>query len=227
MHVKYLVYKQPKVEKYVLAIDHTKNRSLKKQLKSICEGIGVPNLKSKVMERENWAIENQDLFNLDLWMKPSKIFTAKDPNAAEEPEEDNEENDDPDQPKVKRLRLKFDWWCKAGISKNMGLLCKEFNEHRQLKPNKIIVTGPPVSGVSYFAEKLSQFYNIPLIRIKDVVEMIAKMDGELGDEIRAHLEEQKGLLVEEGRAALEKKRSQGVKGLPEDVDESTVRAEII
>lgn len=222
MHVKYLVYKQPKVEKYVFAIDHTKNRNLKRLLKSIGEGIGVPNLKSKTLERQTWQIENQDLFNLDLWMKPSKIFTAKDPNAPDEPEEENDDNDDPDQPKVKRLRLKFDWWCKSGIPKNMGLLCKEFNEQRQLKPNKIIVTGPPVSGVSHFAEKLSQFYNIPLIRVKEVVELFSKMEGELGDEMRAHLEEQKGLLVEEGRAALEKKRSQGVKGLPEDVDEATV-----
>jgi adenylate kinase family enzyme len=35
-----------------------------------------------------------------------------------------------------------------------------------LKPIKIIVTGPPASGKSFYSEKIKVMYNIPRVSVK-------------------------------------------------------------
>jgi len=48
-----------------------------------------------------------------------------------------------------------------------------------LKPIKIFITGPPLAGKSHFAKKLSEEYNIPHIKIQDLLNEIRKLDPDL------------------------------------------------
>lgn len=85
--------------------------------------------------------EWSEYLNLDLKMKTSKIFTDAD----------------------------F-WHCKDGInSKTMQMLNEEFNLFRGLFPLKLFITGPPGSGKTHYATKLSQAYGVPHIKINDLV----------------------------------------------------------
>lgn len=126
----------------------------------------------------------------------------------EEPEEEEELDDDgnPVAPK-KSLKLNFDWHSKSGIKKNIKKLCAEFNTTRALKPNRILIQGPPSSGRTTYAKMLSRFYNIPHVTIQEVVEACKQRTDEFGEEIKAHLDEQKEALLEIEREKLEKLRS--------------------
>lgn len=232
-HVKFILYKVPSTyqEKYIFAIDHTKNRTQKRMMKAISEGIGIKQIKHEEIDTDSWNIPNFDLLVLDTWMKPSNIFKDIQEAAGDDPDQqdDDDANDDqldPDVPKPKKksLKLKFDWWCKSGIPKNVALLCKEFNETRGLKPNRIMLSGPPVSGISHFASKLASFYNIPLIRISDVIEQVKALgeENELCKEVLDVLTDQKTALRDKAQSDLDKKKSQGFTGLPDEPDETLV-----
>lgn len=47
------------------------------------------------------------------------------------------------------------------------ILFKEFRSSRGIEPIKIIIDGPPCSGKSTLADQLTEFYEIPLIKIED------------------------------------------------------------
>lgn len=51
----------------------------------------------------------------------------------------------------------------------------EFTENRKLIPLKIMITGPPASGKTFLSEKLSVFYNIPHIKVLDLVNEAKKL----------------------------------------------------
>jgi len=40
--------------------------------------------------------------------------------------------------------------------KNIRLIIDEFNKFRGLRPNKILINGPPVSGKTYFGKLLAK-----------------------------------------------------------------------
>ena len=67
-----------------------------------------------------------------------------------------------------------EWHCQEGILKNFESIVSEFNTYRGLKPNKIVVNGPPVAGKSKIAESLAAAYGLPILTIKKVVEDIQK-----------------------------------------------------
>ena len=164
MHIKYIVYKPPKRIRYVLAIDYTKKREQKKLIETISKGIGQGGLEKIEIEEETKMfkeVPNYDLLSLDLWMRPSRLFKEpklegeedeeEDPIEEEEVELEEGEEEDAYTKAKKRLRLKFDWVSKKGIPRNIKKLNEEFNTSRQLKPNKIVIHGPPCSGRTYYA----------------------------------------------------------------------------
>jgi adenylate kinase len=61
--------------------------------------------------------------------------------------------------------LKFPWHSEKGIIGNMAKLNVEFNKYRGLNPVKIFVSGPPASGKTFYAEKLSKYYNISHVSV--------------------------------------------------------------
>ena len=78
---------------------------------------------------------------------------------------DGEPPEDAEDPEEAAKKLKFPWHSEKGILENIRLLNDEFNKFRGLNPVKIYITGPPASGKSYYANRLSIHYNIPYIDV--------------------------------------------------------------
>jgi len=195
--VKKVVNKKPE-NYYIFALDKTKNPTQKRLVESIAKGMGTAETESvryEDVKDYEWA----EFLALNLKMRSSDVM--KD----EEPPEDAED------PEEAAKQLKFPWHCQKGIIKNVMMLNKEFNDTRGLKPVKILITGPPACGKSFYAVKLSKYYNIPHITIKDALALIPKMKGEIGEEIRTFIEEKKDAVMEEFEAREDKKKDETLK----------------
>jgi hypothetical protein len=98
---------------------------------------------------------------------------------------DGEPPEDAEDPEAAALKLKFPWHCEKGITNNIKLLNKEFNEFRKLNPVKIFITGPPASGKTFYGGELAIYYNIPHIQVIELVNKafeLAKKEEDDGDE---------------------------------------------
>jgi len=85
-------------------------------------------------------------------------------------------------------RFSFQWHCKEGIITNIQKIRSEFNQSNQLKANRILIQGPPAVGKSFLGQQLSKNYNIPLINIQEVLNMIDGLEEEIQNEIKEALE---------------------------------------
>ena len=100
----------------------------------------------------------------------------------------------------------FEWKCKAGIStESMKMLNDEFNYFRGLFPLKVMISGPPCSGKTYSANKLSEEYGIPHITIKDVIDMGLALKTEYGQQLQVKIEELKDAAEAEYEKSRKKK----------------------
>jgi adenylate kinase len=88
----------------------------------------------------------------------------------------------------------------------MEKLNVEFNLFRGLFPLKIFMTGPPASGKTHFAQKLSESYGVPHIKIGDLIATAMKFTTPLGEEIRAKIEELKDVTIAEYEKTRNKKK---------------------
>lgn len=84
----------------------------------------------------------------------------------------------------------------------MKMLNEEFNFFRGLFPLKVLISGPPCSGKTYFASKLSEQYGIPHITIQDIIDMGNSLTNEYGQKLKARVEE----LIDQAEAEYEKTR---------------------
>lgn len=100
---------------------------------------------------------------INLKMRASSIFKKK--PVPEETELEPEEEE----------KLKFKWHCKEGIIGKTRLLNEEFNAARNLQPVKIMITGPPAAGKTFYSEKIHANYDIPRVHIKEIADKALKM----------------------------------------------------
>ena len=97
----------------------------------------------------------------------------------------------------------IEWLYPTGINKEtMTKLNAEFNYFRGLFPLKVFITGPPCSGKTHFAQRLSEDYGIPHYTIKDIVQMGNQLTNEYGQKLKAKVEE----LKDQAEADYEKTR---------------------
>lgn len=167
--IKFVVESKPETH-YIFAVDNTADRSQRSLMQGIASGIGtgqVEMLTKEELEGEDWL---QPL-SIDLWVTPSKLLI---PPKAEDEEE---------------AKLPFDWHCLAGLSANIKTLNEEYNQEKQLRPIKIFLTGPPAAGKTHYGKMLAEHYNVPLIQVAGVVAAASQLSTDLGDRIRAKLEE--------------------------------------
>jgi adenylate kinase family enzyme len=60
----------------------------------------------------------------------------------------------------------------------------------------MVIQGPPASGKSYLGNLLARHFNIPLISISDVVNMVNGLEEELQNEIKDAVEAQRSEMAE-------------------------------
>jgi hypothetical protein len=163
-------------------------------IEAISKGIGTGQTDERGESAyEHYPIEQREFLKMNLKMRASDAF--KD---GELPEELAGAEDAEEQAK----KLKFPWHCEKGIGENIRMLNEEFNDYRGLHPVKIFLTGPPASGKTFYAERLSMYYNIPRVHAKELADRafsLAKFEEgqgtELGEEIKAKIEEIKDAMV--------------------------------
>ena len=146
-------------------------------IKKISKGVGnglIENLNVDKDAKLKEKIPHYAELSIDIKEKPSKIFN------------DERRDDEEDEAFEKR---KFQWHCEFGIPENIEKLRQEFNQHRGIHNLKVLITGPPGSGKTYLSEKLSKFFNIPHFKINDIIEWGKTFTDELGEEIKAKIEE--------------------------------------
>merc|ERR1719506_3565900 len=64
----------------------------------------------------------------------------------------------------------FAWYAKDGLAANVEVVASEFCRWQNLRPVKILLTGPPMSGKSTIAAMLADYYGILHIKMADVIE---------------------------------------------------------
>ena len=205
--IRRVIEQKPK-NKYIFAIDHTKNRQLKNIINAISKGCGTGEVEYLDIAERN-RIPHFEELSIDLKAKPTKLFL------------DEKRDDEEDEEFEKRT---FKWHCEFGIPAHIEQLRKEFNEHRGMKNVKILITGPPASGKTYLSEKLSKFYNIPHFKIADIVEWGKTLTDELGEEIKAKLEENRE--EEEPEKKKTEDQQQQTPKLPDDIIIKLIRRKL-
>ena len=63
----------------------------------------------------------------------------------------------------------FIWHCKNGLANNIKKIKNEFDKKRDLRAIKIMLTGKPIVGKSFFSRHLASHYNIPHLTKESVL----------------------------------------------------------
>lgn len=130
--------------RYLLAVDKAKLTQA-----DIVQGI-VNRISSKrevpILPPEEVESEFKEAMSLDLIFEPS--------GPMRQVEEEAEDPDDPDA----APRPGFPWWSEAGLVANLDKVAAEFCKVRDLRPIKMVVTGPPGSGAERLCEMVAERY---------------------------------------------------------------------
>jgi len=166
----------------IFAVDRTKKPTQKRIIQAISTGIGNGKVKNVNPDDVSDSILWKDFLMINLKMKTSDVF------------KDGEPPEDAEDPEAEAAKLKFPWHCETGIIENARKLNDEFNAVRNLNPVKIMVSGPPASGKTFYSQMVSEYYNIPRVHVKELTDKafaMAKLEDEegLAADIKAKLEE--------------------------------------
>lgn len=165
--VRRVVVENPKDYPYIFAIDKTRKPSQSRLIKAISKGIGT----NKVANVQADAIADdvtgwKDFLSINLKMKASDAFKAIPLKPEQEELEEAEDL---------RKANEFPWHAQKGIPKTIEKLNVEFNQFRGLNPVKIMITGPPASGKTFYADKLAKYYNIPKVEVSQLLSEVWRM----------------------------------------------------
>ena len=196
-------------KQYIFAIDRTAKPTQKNLITSISKGMGTGQVDSRGESAySHYPREQREFLFINLKMRTSDAF--KDGEVPEDAGEEAEEL---------AKKLKFPWHCEKGIGENIRMLNEEFNGYRGLHPVKIFLSGPPASGKTHYAERLSLYYNIPRVHAKEIsarIFALAKFEEgqgtEDGERIKGKIDEIKQQMVEAIEAA------RGDVAEPEEID---------
>ena len=153
------IYETKPEKPYIFAIDNTEDRKQKSLIQAISSGIGTGKIESKEYQEDDIVTFNQRLelaekpnstLTIDLNLKPSSLMVT--PTDEEEAEP-----------------VEFPWHCEKGLAANIQKVKEEFCKVNNLVPIKIFINGPPLSGKTYFGQKLADHYNVPLINLKTLI----------------------------------------------------------
>jgi len=169
-------------QKYIFAIDQTKDKTMKNLISSISRGIGTGNTKS--MLTEGIDLSNVKFTAQDFYIDPSRTETTKLTQCIT----DNELNwqlhlnIDLIFNNSKFIEEEWEWFCKEGIPANIKKLLDEFSKLRKLKPIKIVLNSNDKFQRCTFSEKLGIFFNIPVINYNTIMEKLNLDEDSLTEE---------------------------------------------
>jgi hypothetical protein len=178
--VKQVIERKPE-QRYIFAVDQTEDKTLKSLISSISRGIGTGKTKSIEYKRENLLSFSQQ----DFFIDPKKTAESKKLKLLITNNELNWQeflNYDIMLAPSKFIEEDFEWYCKEGLSKNIKKLLKEFTLFRKLRPLKIVLNCSDADMRKLFAKKLSKFFNIPIINLDRVMNLLSLDADELDDE---------------------------------------------
>lgn len=124
--------------------------------------------------------------------------------------------DDNEEEEAFELR-KFKWHCEFGIDENQEKLRLEFTQEHNLKPVKLLITGPPGSGKTLLAKEVSKYYNIPYISILDIIKYGKSLKNELGEEVLKEIEDERQRVFDKLNEEEQKKKK------PKELDIKSIR----
>jgi len=116
------------VDKYLLAVDHSR----------LTQGQIVQGIVNQISHKRTVPIcpavevesDFKEVMQLDIILEPSAPLKAS----------------------------SFDWWCRDGIIANIEKVAAEFCKWRNLRPIKMVVTGPPGSGCERLCASVAEKY---------------------------------------------------------------------
>ncbi|VDD74387.1 unnamed protein product, partial [Mesocestoides corti] len=86
--------------------------------------------------------------------------------------------------------LNFTWICPSGMTESMQTLVKEYKLARGLLPIRVCILGPPLSGKTKLARLLSEYYSVPHIHIKGVIDAkIRQLEEKTAKKVRKPVSE--------------------------------------
>lgn len=203
--IKRVIDQKPQ-EKYILAVDKSKDTTLKSLISSVSKALGSGKIrKIKLNEiKDSETFPNINELTINVKLKTSSIFF----------DERNKNEDIYD-----FERRKFNWHCEFGIAENGEKIKQEFKLYRRFKKTKILICGPPGSGKSTLAAEVAKELKLPHLKIGDIIEEAKKANTPLGEEVRNKHEEILNKLVEDAENARKKVKNQP----PLDRNSFTVR----
>lgn len=88
----------------------------------------------------------------------------------------------------------MEWHCKSGLADNLQKVKQEFEKERGLRPVKIFITGPSLSGKSFFGKQLAEHYNVPHIHMEQLIKDVKAWDNEKEDNYKKLLADREALI---------------------------------
>lgn len=167
---------------YIFAIDKTKDKTLKNLISSLSINIGSGRTKSIEYNKE--LIHNLQLTHDDFFIDPVKYEKNKLVMniTRHELQWTRFLGIDVMLKPSKFLDEEFEWYCKEGIPANSKKLLEEFCSYRKLRPLRIVMNCKNEEYRKLYAEKLSKFYNIPVLNFELMMEKLNQNIEELTEE---------------------------------------------
>ncbi len=166
--------------KYVFAIDQTADKSMKNIITSISRGIGSGLTENIPIESElNDIITTQDYFIDQSTYEKNSLFLNLQEKEYLWP---NFLSYDIMLNPSKFIEEEFEWHCAKGIPEKIELLLKEFAKYRNLRPLKIVLNCVNTELRKLYSNKISEFFNIPIINYEKIIEMLSLDVDSLSEE---------------------------------------------
>jgi len=80
---------------------------------------------------------------------------------------------------TQKIELKY----ATGFVDNIEEIANEFKAFRKLKPIRVVISGPPNVGKSYYAQRVSEHYSIPVVTRKQILEELSTSTSDLATEV--------------------------------------------
>eukprot|EP00918_Siedleckia_nematoides_P067047 GHVU01145897.1.p1 GENE.GHVU01145897.1~~GHVU01145897.1.p1 ORF type:complete len:559 (-),score=64.79 GHVU01145897.1:2485-4161(-) len=131
-------------KRYFLCVDESK-LTQRQLVEGIHAGVGDAHEATSVEPDGDGLRLQDDIVSIDLLMEPTEAMRDEG----------------------------FPWHCRRGVVAHIHTVASEFAEAVNLRPIKVLLSGPPGIGKSHFGAQLAQRYNVPHLRLADMVQAAA------------------------------------------------------